>query len=177
MLSFSYNYNVPFGKGRKWQSQNKFIDYLIGNWQLNGILSLDSGVAYYVLAGSDVANTGTYGERVNLTGQPLYESPRTVAQWLNPNGFALPAAFTYGNEGRNILRTDWTRNLDFSLFREFPLPFSETSKLQFRVEAFNSLNTPVFGIPDSTFTDPTFGQAFSTLNTERQVQFALKLFF
>jgi hypothetical protein len=177
MLSFSYVYNLPFGNARRWQTKNTLVDHIIGNWQLNGILSLDSGQAYYALAGSDIANVGSTGERVNLTGQPLNMSPRTPDQWLNPNGFALPAAFTYGNEGRNILRTDWTRNLDFSLLREFPLPFSETTKLQFRVEAFNSLNAPVFGIPDSTLTDPTFGQVFSTLNTERQVQFALKLFF
>jgi hypothetical protein len=77
--------------------------------------------------------------------------------------------------GRNTLRTDWSRNLDLSMFRDFPI--RERLKLQFRAEAFNVTNTPVWGSPVANFSNANFGKVLSTANGPRQMQLALKLRF
>jgi hypothetical protein len=61
------------------------------------------------------------------------------------------------------------------LFREDAL--TEKVRMQFRVEAFNILNHPSFGIPQSLITSPSFGQVSSTVSTARQIQLGLKINF
>jgi hypothetical protein len=166
---------LPFGKGKRWTTSSRAMDGLIGGWQLNGILSLSSGRPYDVQAPIEIANTNniTGALRPNVVGDP--HAGTTKLNPINVNAFALPAPFTFGNMGRNSLRSDWNKNLDISLFRSFNL--TESKKLEFRFEAFNVTNTPVFGIPDNNITDQNFGQVSSTANTERQLQLALKFYF
>jgi hypothetical protein len=87
----------------------------------------------------------------------------------------LLLALTIGQEGDKILRSDFNKDLDLSCIRIFPI--RESKRLQFRLEAFNITNTPVFAIPDNNITDPNFGQVSATANTERQLQLALKFYF
>jgi hypothetical protein len=127
----------------------------------------------------DIANTGNsnnagFYERLNVIGDPNLSNP-TTAEWFNTKAFAVPANFTYGDMGRNALRTDWAKNLDISLFRDFPI--RERFQLQFRWEAFNVTNTPVWGTPVSNYSSATFGQVLSTANNPRQMQLAMKLRF
>jgi hypothetical protein len=92
--------------------------------------------------------------------------------------FSQPAAFTFGNTGRTLpdVRGPGTRNLDFSLFKNFRI-VAEKVSLQFRAEAFNLFNTPIFGFPNQGQNSPTFGQITTQANTPRQLQMALKLVF
>ena len=127
----------------------------------------------------DIANTGNsnnagFYEHLNLVGDPHLDHPST-GQWFNTKAFAVPANFTYGNFGRNRLRSDWGKNLDLSLFRDFPI--REAMRLQFRAEAFNLTNTPVWGTPVLNYSNANFGRVLGVGNTPRQVQFALKLYF
>jgi hypothetical protein len=172
-------YELPFGKGKKLASGSGALDYVIGGWQTNAILSLHSGTPYTLGVSGDIANTGNsnnagYYERLNVIGDPNLSNP-TTAQWFNTKAFAVPANFTYGNQGRDTLRTNWSRNLDLSLFRDFPI--RERLRLQFRAEAFNVTNTPVWGTPVSNFSNANFGKVLSVANTPRQLQLALKLRF
>lgn len=173
VLAASWNYPIPFGKDR-WATSNRALNYGLGGWELNGILTLSSGQPYTVHVPGDVANIGTGGNRPNLVGDPNLSSP-TPEQWFNTSAFVFPDRYTFGSLGRNTMRSDWRRNLDLSIFREFPI--TESKRFEFRFEAFNVTNTPVFGIPDTTKTDPSFGQVTYTGNTERQLQFALKFYF
>jgi hypothetical protein len=168
-------YELPFGRGKRWSTGNSALDEIAGGWQLNGILSLSSGRPYDVQVPIEIANTNNISGalRPNLVGDP--HAGTTKLNPININAFALPAAFTFGDMGRNSLRSDWNRNLDISLFRNFQL--TEAKKLEFRFEAFNVTNTPVFGIPDNNITDGNFGLVSSTANTERQLQLALKFYF
>ena len=80
--------------------------------------------------------------------------------------------------GRNALRLGRSSNWDVSVFRDFPLPINEATRLQFRAEFFNAFNHAVLGGHlDSTVQDANFGIANQTRNTEREIQFALKLYF
>jgi hypothetical protein len=155
------------------------VDYIAGGWQANSIVGLHSGTPYTLGVACDIANTGNsnnagYYERLNLIGDPHLSNP-TPAAWFNTKAFAVPANFTYGQLGRNTFRTDWSRNLDLSLFRDFPI--RERLKLQFRAEAFNLTDTPVYAAPVANFSNANFGKVLSTANSPRQLQLAMKLRF
>ncbi len=148
---------------------------MVGNWKWNGIATFRSGVPYEVVASADdIENTGNVVERANQIGSPYMASPNAT-QFLNRASFVDPAPYTFGTEGRNNLRTPHVDNFDMSLFREFP--FTESKRLEFRVDAFNIFNWQALGQPDATVGDPFFGAVFGTAQTEREIQFALKLFF
>jgi hypothetical protein len=173
-FSGSFNYELPFGKGRSVNPSNKFLSYLADGWQLNAIVILHSGTPYDVTYQGDLANTGNTFVRANLVGDPT-PGDRTPAGWINTSAFAIPPPYTFGDLGRNSLRSDWYGDLDCSLFRRFPI--GERLKLEFRAEAFNATNSVVFAAPANVINAPGFGVVTSTANTPRQVQVALKLTF
>jgi hypothetical protein len=173
-FSGSFSYELPFGKGRSFNPSNKALGYLADGWQLNAIVVLHSGTPYDVTYQGDLANTGNTFVRTNLVGNPT-PGVRTPAEWINTSAFAVPAPYTFGNLGRNSLRSDWYGNLDCSLFRRFPI--GDRVKLEFRAEAFNATNSVVFAAPGNAINAPGFGVVTSTANTPRQLQVALKLAF
>jgi hypothetical protein len=173
----SWTYDLPFGKGRQFSSGSKVLNAIVGPWALNGIYSVRSGEPFTVGVSGDIANMGGGSERANIIG-PAIPASRTWQEYLNTSSFQVPAAYTFGNSGRNAYRLTYAPNWDISLFRDFPLRISEAARLQFRAEFFNTFNNVVLGgCLDTTVQDPTFGTASCTRNTEREVQFALKLFF
>ena len=135
-----------------------------------------SGQPFNISATGDIANTGNVQERANLYCSDPYANHGRNG-YLTPSCFSNPAPFTFGTEGRNDLRSPAVTNLDLSVFKDFPLPFREGARLQFRADFFNSLNESPLGVPDTTLTDTNFGNIFSTATTEREIQFALKLYF
>jgi hypothetical protein len=175
LLSVSWVYELPFGTAKRFKTGAKALDYLIKGWEFNGITRFSSGVPYTVGISGDIANTGNSGyERLNLVGNPT-PSDQSPNHWLNTAAFAVPASYTFGNLGRNTLRTDWFKNFDLSVFRKFPI--TEAKSLEFRAEFFNAFNTPTWGAPVSDYSNANFGVITSTASTERQIQFGLKLYF
>jgi outer membrane receptor protein involved in Fe transport len=173
-FSGSFNYELPFGRGRSFNPSNKALSYLADGWQLNAIVNLHSGTPYDVTYQGDLANIGNTFVRANLVGDPI-PGDRTPAKWINTSAFAIPAPYTFGDLGRNSLRSDWYRDVDCSLFRRFPI--GERMKLEFRAEAFNVTNSVVFAAPANVINAAGFGVVTSTANTPRQLQAALKLAF
>jgi len=180
VLSTSFTAPLPFGRGKRFDAKNGFANALIGNWQLNGIVTMTSGLPYDVGISGDIANTGMAGccaygyERLNLVGDPNLSNP-TPGEWFNRAAFAVPDPFTFGNLGRHALRGDWFKNFDLSLIRRIPL--GEDRRVELRAEAFNVTNTPTFALPVRDFSNANFGRVFGTRSTERQLQFAVKLYF
>jgi hypothetical protein len=140
---------------------------------LNAITTFTSGSPFTVLYSGDEANTGNTYQGINQVGNPHLAHP-TVSEWFNTAAFTAPAQYTEGDVPRNTLRTDWYRDLDASVFRKFNI---EKTYLEFRAEAFNFTNTPVWGTPGSTLNSATFGQISSTASTQRELQLALKFYF
>ena len=179
VFNTSLVWELPFGSGKRFATRNRATDYVIGNWQLNTIVVLRSGMPYTLGVSGDIANTGNsnsagFYERLNLVGDPKLANP-TPAQWFNTQAFAVPAAFTFGNMGRNAMRSDWGKNMDLSLFRVFPI--GELMRLELRAEAFNATNTAVWGTPVVNYSNVNFGRVLNVANTPRQLQIALKLRF
>jgi hypothetical protein len=96
-------------------------------------------------------------------------------EWFNTSAFVVPPIYTFGNFGRDVLRNDWNKNFDLSLFREFPI--RESLKLQFRGEFFNAFNYTVLNTPNATVGSVHFGQINSQRNSARQIQLSFKLYF
>jgi len=174
MFSGSLVYEIPFGIGRAYKSGNSLVNVVAGGWNLNSIATMTSGAPFSVVVNSDIANIGNTLVQANKVGNPMPQQ-RGAAEWFNPAAFQAPARYTFGNFGRNGLRSNWYRDLDLSVFKTFPLV--RESLLEFRADAFNLTNTPVFAIPDNGVGDPLFGASTSTANTERLLQFALKIQF
>ena len=170
----SFIYELPFGKERSFNPSNKVLSYLVDGWQLNAIVILHSGTPYDVIYQGDLANTGNTFVRADLVGDPA-PGHRTPAGWINTSAFAIPPPFTFGDLGRNSLRSDWYRNVDCSLFRQFRI--GERLRLEFRAEVFNATNSVVFAAPANVINAAGFGVVTSTANAPRQVQVALKLAF
>ncbi|MGH9628192.1 MAG: TonB-dependent receptor domain-containing protein [Bryobacteraceae bacterium] len=172
----SWTYELPF---RTSGVSNLFI----GGWQLNGILSLYTGFPFSVASSVNTLNigSGTRADRLGL-GQ-LPRDQQTIERWFDTSAFTAPGFRQFGNGGRNILTGPGTRQLDLSLFKEFPLGENPARRLEFRTEFFNFTNTPQFNDPNSTFGNPAFGRITSAgspqslQRTPRQIQFGLKLYF
>lgn len=183
----SFDYALPVGKGKAFLSQPGIANKLLGDWTITGIATLQSGLPFTPTISKDVANTGVSGQWPNRIGQPLmldsvscwfYTSSNHSCAALAPNAtnaFVLPATYTYGNGGRNILRAEPLKQFDFGLMRNIRLTESKT--LQFRAEAFNLFNHPVFAAPSTTINTSSGGVVTSTLNTARVFEFAMKFLF
>ncbi len=177
-LSMSGIWELPFGKGKKYFNQHAIASRLLGNWQMNGVVQLRSGQPYNLAVSGDVANIGNsvpwwnYA-RPNLVGNPLPSYP-TAKQWFNPAAFAVPS-FSYGNFGRNVLRTPSVADADFSVFKNFLV--TESKVISFRAEFFNVFNIQNYGAPDSLIGDPAAGRITSNVIPPRQIQFGLHLAF
>jgi Carboxypeptidase regulatory-like domain len=173
-LSASVVYDLPFGTKRLFHTPNYLLNQIVGGWQINSILTLYSGLPYTLVSEGDIANTGNSNnyERLNLIGN-LSLPNRSPAEWFNTAAVAVPQRYTYGNLGRDALRSDWFKNDDLSLFRSFPI--GEKRTVEFRAEAFNFTNTPTWAAPGAIINVAHFGQATSTSSTSRELQFALKI--
>jgi hypothetical protein len=179
MFVLSGVYQLPVGRGKAFLgNSNRIVETIAGDWSLGSIITLNSGAPFNVLAGGDVANTGGPNQRAERTGANPYGGQgfhQTYSDWLNKSAFAVPTAFTFGNERRNDLVGPSYRNVDFNAAKDFPL--FERLNLQFRAELFNIFNHTNYSNPDNGVQDGTFGQILTAAGPGREVQFALKLVF
>jgi hypothetical protein len=174
VFTFSPGYELPFGKGKQFLKHGP-ASWVLGNWQVNGVFSARSGTVYTPGINFDNANVGGgVSERPNVISSPILSNP-TINEWFNVSAFALPAANTYGNAGRDSLRGPGFWNFDFSIFRTFDIV--ERLRLQLRGEFFNLFNHADFSNPSATLGNPNFGVITSTANSPRTIQVAGKLTF
>ncbi len=184
----SFDYLLPFGKGKHWLgSAPGWMNRIVGGWEFAGIQTLRSGLPFTPTINGDVANTGVGSQHPNLIGPPtlignvncwFYISANAACASLAPNAtsvFTVPAAYTYGTSGRNILRANGLNELDFTVMKTFAL--TESQLFEFRTEFFNIVNHPTFAAPATAINSSTGGQVSSTLNAARIIQFALKFRF
>lgn len=174
--TLSYVYQLPIGSGKSINVSQPVLNEILGNWQFDGIYTARSGVPFHTNASAQISNIGNNYERPNKTcGNPYRNSGNT--QSLNTSCFSAPAAYTFGSEPRNDLRSAHVTNFDASIIKDFPLGEQTARNVQFRTDFFNAFNEAAFGVPDTTLTDSTFGRVTSTAQTEREIQFALKVTF
>jgi hypothetical protein len=170
----SFNYDLPFGNGRRWLRSGP-AQWFLGGWQVGGILTLQSGPYLTPTLSVDLANSGTTDFPNALTNPNLPSGQRTIHDWFNLAAFVLPQQYVYGNAGRGIIEAPGFHNMDLKIGKIFPI--RERFHLDFRAEMFNFTNTPNFGMPNATINSAQEGTITSTQGNPRQIQGALKLIF
>lgn len=166
----SFVYELP-----RFQNGMALLKYVVGGWDVNGIVSLQSGPTFTVISGRDNSFTGVNQDRADLIGNPYLDAGRPngqlVDRYFNIDAFAFNAIGTYGTAGRNILRGPGDVNVDFGLFKNIPV--TERHKVQFRMETFNALNRVNLGNPNANRSAAAFGRITSA-GSPRVIQLALK---
>ncbi len=154
-LQLTGAWELPFGKGKRWGSDNAVVSALAGGWQLSWLYGAFTGYPFSVTASGTSLNAPGSTQRADQVksevkklggigvGNPYYD----------PTAFAPVTTARFGTAGFNILTSPGTANLDLGLFREFRI--TEALKLQFRVEAFNATNTPHFAAPGGNVSSPS----------------------
>ena len=178
-LVTNFTYELPFGRDKRFGgSWSKALDAILGQWQINGIGTLNSGLPLRMRINQNTSRSFGGGQRPDSTGRSAeLGSAKTLNRWFDTEQFVRPAQFTFGDVGRvhPTLRSDFIEALDFSVFKNFR--YGERWKFQFRAEAFNVFNHPVFGSPNTVFGNPNFGRVVSQATAPRQIQLALRLQF
>ena len=166
-------YQLPFGRERRFMSHdNGVTEALLGGWEVNGILTLQSGAPFSVSMATSVANTGTFTRPNRVCNGNISGSQRTLQHWYNTSCFVSPPPYEFGNTGRNILIGPDFQTLDFSLDKNFQV--FRTVGMQLRLESFNLLNRPNFGIPGTSIGSPSAGTITSQITNARETQIAAR---
>jgi hypothetical protein len=151
------------------------VRYVLGGWEMAGIMVYQTGLPFTVTAPGSPTNTGAGGRANVVSGVDPYPENKTINLWFNPSAFSQPTAFNWGDAGRNTLRGPSLINFDLTASKKFPL--GERRELNFRTELFNAFNHPQFGLPSATIGSGNVGTITNTLRSNRQLQLALRLTF
>jgi hypothetical protein len=180
-LTNAITFELPFGKGKPMLGSMPYAaDLLIGGWSINTVSTIQTGYPLQVYMNNNGNSPlGTARQRPNATGiSPEVGGafgPR-IDGWINQAAFSSAPAFTFGNLTRTIdMRGPGQANWDISVFKTVRI--YEAFQAQFRAEALNAMNTPLFRAPNTAFGNAAFGRITSQGNFPRMLQLGLRLFF
>jgi hypothetical protein len=157
---FNANYVYTFPEFRK--SSSTWMRMVTGGWEVSGVTRFWSGAPLDIYAngnpGSLVSLRPDLGlaTRPDYAGGSIYASSHANLQWFDPTVFARPVDGSVGNVGRNAFRGPGINNWDISIFKNFN--FSESLRLQLRLETFNTFNHTQFASVNVGFSAPNPGQ-------------------
>lgn len=173
-FALSAVYDLPTLATAKWTRIST------ANWHLSTVYQAESGMPFTISVFGDTANAGTVlGEnpiRANYTGAPIFGTgTRNANEWFNPAAFATPAAYTFGDAGRNSVYGPPLQTLDLALERTFQV--AEKMNFELRGEAFNALNKVNLGTPNRFVNTPQFGTITMAMTPGRVIQLSARLSF
>ncbi|HEY3836627.1 MAG TPA: TonB-dependent receptor [Bryobacteraceae bacterium] len=181
-LVFNYQYDLPFGKGKRFLNKSSFASAFVGGWSINGVTTIQSGFPISITSQTDTTGSNGGVQRPNSTGIST-QSPGSVESridnYFNQAAFAKPPLFTFGTIGRMLPdnRGPYMINWDLSFLKNVPI--HESIRLELRGELFNAFNNVNFQSPNGNSTVyglPQFGTITATYDP-RIAQVAMKLYF
>lgn len=182
VLQVSYVYELPIGRGKSLGTNwHPALSAILGGWKTSGIWRFSSGQPLG-LSLSGGRSLPTFGpQRPNLTGTLQRNTGSDFRQkfFSNPEVAVKPQPFVIGNAPRVLsnLRAPGSNLANLALFKEIPLGrVRDGMKLEYRAEAFNAFNHPIFCGPNTQVGNPSFGKVFSQCQSPREIQMALKLY-
>jgi len=160
------------------KEQPVLVRYILGGWQLSGILTFQTGFPLTAREPTDRSLRALRADRPDQVCNPD-TGPKTVQEWFATECFVrlpprIPGGQRSGTAGRNTITGPDFKNVDLALIKKFPL--SERQQLQFRTEFFNVFNHPNFKDPATLIGTSTFGQ-IDAAHAPRIIQFGLKYLF
>jgi hypothetical protein len=174
----NFIYDIPVFR----HSSSRLLRTVAGGWTTSGIVIFESGVPIDIGTGGKQGNDGLPNakNRPDLVGKITYPSAVLAGdhaiQYVDPSAFALPALGAFGNLGHYAVRGPGRDNWNLSLFKSFVFSEERGSRLEFRVETFNTWNHTQFHDVSNNFVSGNFGQ-FTSAFDPRILQFGLKLYF
>jgi hypothetical protein len=180
-LTVAGSWDLPFGRNRKFLTNiARPADLIVGGWQLSNFMTFQGGFAtsYSFAGGTFPAGTSP---RPNAVGDPTAgisgDHQSRLGRYFNTDAFARPPDFTMGNLAPRLhsVRTPGMNNVNLTMSKNFA--FTERFVVQFRASAYNAFNHPVFGGPNTTVGNASFGRISSQANISRQIEFGLRLSF
>ena len=167
-------YDIPAWRESRW------VGAVTEGWRLSTIYQIQTGYPLTISVFGDTANAGTaLGEnpiRANYTGQPVFtQGTRNVNEWFNISAFAAPAAYNFGNVGRNSVYGPGMQSLDFAVVRSFPI--TEQVNFEARGEVYNSLNKVNLDTPNRFVNTAGFGTITDAMDPARQIQLSARISF
>jgi hypothetical protein len=181
VFQMAFVYEVPYKSNA---DGNRAAHWVLGDWQINGVYSAYAGSPFTVVASGATLNMAGNQQTANLNGS--YDIVGEIGDagfFFTPTPFTQPQGLTFGNTGRNQFRGPGAWNLDFSLFRGFPMG-AAGRRLEFRAEFFNLTNHPKFANPDADLSSSTFGRIYTAGDGsrdagsgERQIRLGLRFQF
>jgi hypothetical protein len=179
-FTLSGTYELPFGRGRMLLAgASGVVDRVIGGWQLNAIVTYQSGFPLSITQQVNNTNAFSLGQRPNIVAGVDPATPGSIGEridsgYLNPAAFTTAAPNTFGNAPRTIgVRSPSTRLFDLSMIKNTRI--FEGFNAQFRIEAVNGFNTPIFRAPNTQVGNSNFGRISSQANFARIVQLSVRL--
>jgi len=149
------------------------VAYVLGGWQVQGILRLGSGFPLTVTS-TNVCQCGSFvPQRVNLVSSGnfgILDNPAPT-HWFDQTAYTVAAPGTQGTAGRNTIRGPGTQQVNFSVSKRFPAGHAH---VEVRAEIFNLLNHDNFGNPDTNISNVTVG-TITTADDGRSMQLGLRL--
>jgi hypothetical protein len=183
VLNFTYVYEFPVGKGKRFVNNSRAADLIIGGWSISGIQRYQSGVPLQVRLSNTLPlfNNNLYpnlvaGQSLRASWSGRFDPAKDV--YLNAAAFSTPAPFTFGNASRTLpVRGFSYFNEDISLQKRFRI--KESSAFEIGVDMFNTFNRVTFASPDTSNpgTNPNFGVIGSQANAPRSIQFRARITF
>jgi trimeric autotransporter adhesin len=173
-------YELPVGKGKPFLGNaNRLVDLAIGGWSVNAVSVYETGFPLQVYQTDANSAYGYDAQRPNLTGSAIGTSGSVEARlndYLNTAAFSLAPQATFGNAPRTVgVRGPGQKNWDLSVFKNFSI--TERAKAQFRAEALNAFNSPLFLAPNTNLSNGDFGVISGQANFSRQLQLAIRFTF
>ena len=184
-------YELPLGPNKPYLNQPGILRIVAGGWQLSSTALARTGFPVDVLvnrSSASVPDGNSSSPRPDLVPGVSLTPPggKTIAQWINPAAFAMPAAGAFGDAPRDIARGPGAWQIDVGAAKRIQL--GESGWLEFRSEFFNIFNHPQYGLPQATSGIPGFGSIIQTVNTTtpvspvgsgtpREMQFAVRIGF
>jgi len=179
-FSFSWAYDLPFGKG-KLGANSKIVSAIASGWKINGFLKYNSGAPMSIAAGA--GNLGSVGYSQRGNGVPgvspyLVTNPREftpTSKYLNSTAFTTSTGFNFGNLAPVLswVRGFWGKQESLTVGRVFTI--HEQVKLDFSLDATNPFNFHRWGAPNTSLTSAAFGTVSTTSDGRTmQVNMVLK---
>ncbi len=179
-------YELPFGRGKQFGSgMSSVVDAVAGGWRVSSGFIFHSGFAQTIFASSDTSGTHGFSTRADCVPGVSSRVPMTFdpvskgVTFLNPAAVTTPATGTFGNCPVGAFDGPGYKSADLSIAKDFRI--IEGQKIEFRMDATNFTNTPIFNFGQEysgqhTAGASNYGEIFTSQGA-RQIQLVLKYSF